>query len=202
VHQANGLVERVNRTLAQKIRCMLIGANLNSSMWCLAVAQAVRIYNSTPHSALDMETPHSIFHNAHLNEDLSRFRTFGEAVTIPLASDQRKKNHKFDNRSKFGIRIGLQDDYDLCFIPATGTTELVRLQDKDFMNRFADADELRQFACDSEEEFLADIDGDWIEEENGERSDSNEEQTEEQTAEGIEIAMNPSHSSRRNQSST
>ena len=73
--EQNGLAERVNRTLAEKARCMLRAQALSPRLWSSAVLNAAAIHNRIPHSALSGLSPH------HLVFDkppiLSRYRTFG-----------------------------------------------------------------------------------------------------------------------------
>jgi hypothetical protein len=51
--QSNGLAERLNLTIMDMVRCMLIDANLTPKLWSYAAHYAVLIYNNLPHSALD-----------------------------------------------------------------------------------------------------------------------------------------------------
>jgi transposase InsO family protein len=51
--QSNGLAERLNLTIKDKVRCMLIDANLTRKLWPYAAHYAVLIYNILLHSALD-----------------------------------------------------------------------------------------------------------------------------------------------------
>ncbi|CAM8944159.1 unnamed protein product [Rhodiola kirilowii] len=55
--QQNGTAERMNRTLLEKARCMLISAGLKPSMWGEAVITASYLINRSPCSALDFKTP-------------------------------------------------------------------------------------------------------------------------------------------------
>ncbi|GBP08162.1 Retrovirus-related Pol polyprotein from transposon TNT 1-94 [Eumeta japonica] len=55
--QQNGLSERMNRTLLEKARCMLINANLQKSLWAEAIRTAAYITNRTPTRALNYKTP-------------------------------------------------------------------------------------------------------------------------------------------------
>jgi hypothetical protein len=48
----NGLIERPNRTIANKARALLINSNHTSDKWCFAVEAAVDAYRMTAHSAL------------------------------------------------------------------------------------------------------------------------------------------------------
>ena len=47
VHQSNGLVERMIRTVVQMARAMLIGSGLPNKFWTYAMSYALLIYNST-----------------------------------------------------------------------------------------------------------------------------------------------------------
>ena len=49
--ESNGLAERLNLTIMDKVRCMLIDANLIPKLWPYAAHYAVLIYNNLPHSA-------------------------------------------------------------------------------------------------------------------------------------------------------
>jgi hypothetical protein len=51
-HESNGLVERLNLTLASTVRAVLTKAHLPVTLWGDAALYAVHIYNLTPHSAL------------------------------------------------------------------------------------------------------------------------------------------------------
>jgi transposase InsO family protein len=51
--EPNGLIERVNRTIMEKVRAMLYTGNLPRFLWGHAVIVAVYLYNRTPHSSLE-----------------------------------------------------------------------------------------------------------------------------------------------------
>jgi transposase InsO family protein len=48
--QSNGLAERLNLTITDKVRCVLIDAKLTPKLWPYAAHYAVLIYNNLPHS--------------------------------------------------------------------------------------------------------------------------------------------------------
>jgi transposase InsO family protein len=50
-HQSNGLAQRLNRTLKDASRTMMIHANLLDSFWAQAMVAAVEIYNMLPHES-------------------------------------------------------------------------------------------------------------------------------------------------------
>nr|GEW86559.1 retrotransposon protein, putative, Ty1-copia subclass [Tanacetum cinerariifolium] len=55
-HQ-NGVAERMNRTIMDKVRCMLSHANLDKDFWVEAVATVAYLINRSPHRSLDDNIP-------------------------------------------------------------------------------------------------------------------------------------------------
>ena len=88
--QLNGMAERLNRTLVEKIRCLLISSGLNFSFWADAMNYACYIYNRTPHSALEFKTPWEVFHDTHF-EVMPDFHSFGSVAFYHVASEHRRK---------------------------------------------------------------------------------------------------------------
>jgi hypothetical protein len=65
-HDSDGLIERFNRTIQQKVRARLIASLLPDSFWSEAALHAVHLYNLTHHFALhtadgSITTPHSAY---------------------------------------------------------------------------------------------------------------------------------------------
>ena len=50
--QQNGLAERMNRTIMERVRCMMIQAQLPKGFWVEAVTTAAYIINMSPSTAL------------------------------------------------------------------------------------------------------------------------------------------------------
>jgi hypothetical protein len=57
----NGKVERPNRTVANKVHCVLLNSDRPLSHWCYAVEASANIYRCTHHSAIHM-TPHEAWY--------------------------------------------------------------------------------------------------------------------------------------------
>ena len=57
-HEQNGLIERINRTILEKVRCLLFTAKLPKYLWGEAVSIAVYLYNKTLYSQLQFQTPY------------------------------------------------------------------------------------------------------------------------------------------------
>ncbi|GBP92584.1 Retrovirus-related Pol polyprotein from transposon TNT 1-94 [Eumeta japonica] len=64
--QQNGLAERMNRTLMERARCMLINSDLQKSYWAEAVSTAAYITNRCPTRALSYATPEEMWSGRNL----------------------------------------------------------------------------------------------------------------------------------------
>ena len=73
--QQNGLAERMNRTLIEKLRCMLLSSNLSKHFWPEAVVTAAYLINRSLTSALEFRTPQEAWSGKPL--DLSNLKVFG-----------------------------------------------------------------------------------------------------------------------------
>ena len=73
--QQNGLAERMNRTLVEKVRCMLFNANLSKHFWAEVVTTATYLVNKSPSAALHFKTPQGVWSGK--PPDLSNLRVFG-----------------------------------------------------------------------------------------------------------------------------
>lgn len=73
--QQNGLAERMNRTLLQRVRCMMSNANLPKDFWGQALTTTTYLINRCPSSAIDFKTPIERW-TGH-PPDLSNLKVFG-----------------------------------------------------------------------------------------------------------------------------
>lgn len=92
--QQNGRAERVNRTLSEKIACMMIDAGMPPSYWAEALLQATYVINRTPNCPLEMITPYEALHGIPPNlSDLHVWVTLSSPYPSP---DQRipGKDHR------------------------------------------------------------------------------------------------------------
>ncbi|GJZ17221.1 retrovirus-related pol polyprotein from transposon TNT 1-94 [Tanacetum coccineum] len=55
--QQNGLAEHMNRTLMDKVRCLLIQSGLPKTFWAEATCTAVYLINRSPSTAIEKKTP-------------------------------------------------------------------------------------------------------------------------------------------------
>ncbi|KAH9804147.1 hypothetical protein KPL71_002018 [Citrus sinensis] len=96
--QQNGLAERMNRTLVEKVRCMLFSANLSKHFWAEAVTTAAYLINRSPSSALNFRTPQEVWSGK--PHDLSNLRIFGSPAYAHI------NQGKLEPRAIKGIFIG------------------------------------------------------------------------------------------------
>ena len=73
--QQNGVAERMNRTLLEKARCMLLNSKLNKTFWTEAVLAAVYLTNRSPTSALDGKVPSTLWFGE--EPKIAKLRVFG-----------------------------------------------------------------------------------------------------------------------------
>ncbi|GJS54076.1 retrovirus-related pol polyprotein from transposon TNT 1-94 [Tanacetum coccineum] len=73
--QQNGLAERVNRTLMDKVRCLLIQSGLPKTFWVEATCTAAYLINRSPSIAMEKMTPMEMWPR-HLS-DYGMLRIFG-----------------------------------------------------------------------------------------------------------------------------
>lgn len=55
--QQNGAVERMNRTILERMRCMMFTFGTPKKFWAEAVSTAAKLINKCPSSAIDHDTP-------------------------------------------------------------------------------------------------------------------------------------------------
>jgi hypothetical protein len=83
----NGRAERVNQTLTDTVRSMLIEAGFPNQYWALAMVYAVQIRNAAFKKSLGM-SPHQAFTG--FAPTVRNFLTFGCKVYARIPEDQRK----------------------------------------------------------------------------------------------------------------
>lgn len=59
--QQNGVAERMNMTIMEKVRCLLSESGLEEKFWAEAAATSVYLINRTPSSANDFNIPEELW---------------------------------------------------------------------------------------------------------------------------------------------
>ncbi|GJX75491.1 transposable element [Tanacetum coccineum] len=73
--QQNGVAERMNRTLLERTRCLLLNAGLDRSFWAEALNTTCYLVNRSPATAIDCKTPIEVWTGK--PADYSKLRVFG-----------------------------------------------------------------------------------------------------------------------------
>ena len=98
--EQNGVAERMNRTLLDKVRSMLHHSKLPLRFWAEALATATHVRNCSPTTALD-ETPYERWNGE--KPDVSNLRVFGCKAYAHIPKEKRKK---LDPKSQKCIFVG------------------------------------------------------------------------------------------------
>ena len=96
----NGVAERMNRTLLEKVRCILSNAGLGKQFWVEAVMYASHLINRLPSAALNGKTPLEVWYGKPIN-DYDTLHVFGSTAYYHV------KESKLDPRAKKTLFMGL-----------------------------------------------------------------------------------------------
>lgn len=99
--EQNGTAERMNRTLIERAKCMMLNAKLPKVYWAEAIHTAAYIINRSPTKSLCYKTPEEMWTGQKPN--VSHMRTFGCEAMVHLPKEKRKK---LDSKSQKLIFIG------------------------------------------------------------------------------------------------
>jgi transposase InsO family protein len=99
----NGVAERLNRTLMEKVRAMLHAAGLPENLWGEALKHAVWLKNRTSTKALGGLTPYEAVHKS--KPDLRNIYEWGCKVMVHVDGGK-----KLDDRAREGRWLGVAQD--------------------------------------------------------------------------------------------
>lgn len=85
--QQNGVAERANRTIVERARSMLIGADLPKKYWAEATSTATYLINRSPSKAIREKTPEEIWTG--MQTDLQHLRVFGCIALAHIPKEKR-----------------------------------------------------------------------------------------------------------------
>jgi hypothetical protein len=119
----NGRSERINHTICEKARSMLMAAKCNQSLWAEACNTAIYLINRSPHSSIGGKIPEEVWTGSPI--DVCHLKIFGCKVSVHVP---RQKRGKWDAKATEGIFIGYSDnikDYRI-MDPKTGEVQVAR----------------------------------------------------------------------------
>ena len=103
--QHNGVAERMNRTIVEKVRCMLRMSDLPKTFWAEAVQCAVYLINRSPSIPLDLDIPMRAWKGC--APSYSHLRVFGCKAFMHVPKDQRSK---LDSKTNPCVFVGYGDE--------------------------------------------------------------------------------------------
>ena len=96
--QQNGVAERMNRIIADKIRCMLAEFGLEKKFWGESAATAVYLINRTPNASIESKIPEEVWSGVKV--EFSHLRRFRCVAYVHIVQD------KMSSRALKGIFMG------------------------------------------------------------------------------------------------
>ena len=102
--QQNGVAERLNRTLVEMSRSMLLDAKLSKKFWAESVATAVYLRNRCPSKAVMGKMPYKAWFGQKPMVD--HLRVFGCGAYVHVPKDEQKK---LDSKAKKCVLLGYGD---------------------------------------------------------------------------------------------
>lgn len=78
--QQNGVSERMNRTIMERVRCMLAESGMEEKFWAEAASTAVYLINRSPSLAIDYKLPEELWSGS--KPGLKHLRRFGCAAYV------------------------------------------------------------------------------------------------------------------------
>ncbi|GBP72018.1 Retrovirus-related Pol polyprotein from transposon TNT 1-94 [Eumeta japonica] len=99
--EQNGAAERLNRTLVERAKCMILNAGLAKFFWAEAIKTAAYIINRSPTRSLSFKTPEEVWSGHKPN--VSHMKVFGCEAMVHLPKEKRKK---WDPKAQKMIFIG------------------------------------------------------------------------------------------------
>ncbi|KAE8686001.1 hypothetical protein F3Y22_tig00111088pilonHSYRG00304 [Hibiscus syriacus] len=97
--QQNGVAERMNRTLLERIRAILRDAGLEKSFWAEAVNTACYLVNRAPSTAIELKTPMEMWTGKPV--DYLNLHVFGSIVYVMYNSQEISKLDPKSRKCKF-----------------------------------------------------------------------------------------------------
>ncbi|CAL1380337.1 unnamed protein product [Linum trigynum] len=99
--QLNGLAERMNMTLLERVRCLLSHSKLPQSFWGEALLAAVYVWNRSPSVPLKYDAPEKVWTGKEVS--YKHLRVFGCKAFVHIPKDERSK---LDSKTRPCVFIG------------------------------------------------------------------------------------------------
>ena len=142
--QSNGKAERLNRTLIEKARCMIISQEMNLNLWGAAINTANYLRNISPSSVLNGKSPHEVLFKK--LPKLNHLRIFC-CQAYPL--DLGNKKDKFEPVAKRNCNlVGYGDKEGIYWLLDKDTNKIFRSRDAIFNEKIREKQERDEIELD------------------------------------------------------
>lgn len=126
--QLNGLAERMNRTIVERMRCLISQSGLSMTFWGEALNTVVHVLNLSPSAPLEGDIPERVWTGKDVS--YSHLKVFGCKAFVHIPKDERSK---LEMKSRQCVFIGYgQDEFGYRFYDPV-SRKLVRSRDVVFM---------------------------------------------------------------------
>ena len=108
--ESNGVAERLNRTIGEALRAMLLPLEKElpnkqyARLWAEAVQTIVYVKNRQPHAAVKGQTPYEAFYGS--KPTIHHLQPFGRECYIHIPKDKRPPGSKLSPRAQRGLFVG------------------------------------------------------------------------------------------------
>lgn len=126
--QQNGLAERMNRTLLDRVRCMLIDSGLSRGFWAEALNTAAKILNSAPCKGTGDKSPDELWTGR--IPDFNVFKVFG-CTAFAHVPDQKRT--KLDDKGIECTFVGYSDTSKAYRLYNRATRKIIISRDVNFI---------------------------------------------------------------------
>lgn len=134
--EQNGVAERMNRTIVERMRCMLFDSGLNEKYWAEAAVTATYLINHVP-CRRSKHTPEEVWSNK--KPTLKHLRVFGCKAMVHVPKQKRSKLSK---KSVQCILVGYSSESKAYRLFNPLTKEIITSRDVDFFeNQFVGDDQ-------------------------------------------------------------
>ncbi|KAE8237556.1 hypothetical protein A4X06_0g9194, partial [Tilletia controversa] len=116
----NGIVERINRTLQDRMRSMMLSAKALAEFWVLAFMAAIYQYNRTPSTAIGGALPETKWLGK--PADLSMLRVWGCVAWVKIHPAQREDGKHLSARAARGMFLGYSTEHKTWLVWTPGNT--------------------------------------------------------------------------------
>ena len=129
--QQNGVAERTNRTLAERMTAMLNESGLSPTWWKECLAALVHVLNRCPTSAVVEGTPYEVWHKRKPN--VGHLRVWGCVAYVHIQKDKRSK---LGSHMEKCIFVGYPDGYKGWMFYNPVTKRVIICERADFDERY------------------------------------------------------------------